>query len=308
MKIGSSITYKNVLNQDKSKIFVFNLLKVCNQIKIFHLNKSTKNTINFQTYNFGENTNNFVKLMIPYSLTAHDLDYFLQILNQFNLLFTDNLDCQIDGNDLITLDLNISLILSNLNMQDSGKFRINLLNFLEKISHITITYEKKITENNLILKGSGSLMNYKVLLKKSPNINSCKKIKVSLNKFFYLILKKSNYNYKLINMSHIKFFPSSQLRLIYYYICLKTTPGMKYFKEISLENFLDDLWINTSNDSTKRTRKQRLITLLKKFSNYLNEDLDLIFFKQKNSILLFDNNYIYIKVKREKRLISRNII
>ena len=95
------------------------------------------------------------------------------------------------------------------------------------------------------------------------------------------------------------------MRLIYYYICLKIVPGTKYYIEISLKDFMNDLWLPTLNDSTKRTRKQRLIKLLNDFSKYIDSNTDLIFYKYKNSILLVDYDYFYIKVKRGKRLIIK---
>lgn len=296
-----------IIKKTDNSVFIFDLLKLCNNLKIFYLNKSRYNNFDLTTYDFGKGTNNFIKFFIPYSLTSSDLDYFLQVLNQFNYSL-NNIKDGMFQNDLISLNIDIPLLAMNLNIQDSGKFRLNFINFLDKMSHITITYEKKITHNNFVIKGSGNLMCYKVLLNNSlhsNNKNTYKKIEISINRYFYFILKKANYNYKVINFNHMKLFPSSQLRLIYYYICLKIIPGTKYYTEISFNNFLNDLWLPTLNDSTQRTRKQRLIVLLHDFSKYVDSNMDLVFYKYKNSIILSDYDYFYVKVKRSKRLVIK---
>lgn len=277
-------------------VYNCDLLKVCNQMHIFHLGKQIN--IKNRIYTYGSGTENFVEFSVPEPLTASDLDYFILILKQFGSDKNLWLKYQrLPNKQFLTLSLDISAMLSDLGYKDSGKFRSNLISFLEKISSVVISYEKKISLNGFSIKGKGNLMTYFALTK--PGYRKYKEIFVSINYFIYAILKESTYNYTIINTAYRYKLPTSQLRLIYDYLCYKTIPGANYYSKISIKDLLDHLWISSGNSSTMRTRKKRLLELLNLFSRYIDELKDLIFYQQYGTILIFLSDGIEIRVKRK---------
>lgn len=296
LKVLHQVKKTRVYNQTRSisgvPIKHTDLLRVCNQMNIFHLSKSSK--MSAQIYTFGEGTDNYLKVSTLYSLTASDLDYFFAILKQLK----DSKKVQLTSEkQYAVLDLNVSLMAIDLKLCDSGQFRVNLIKFLERMSHLTISYNKKITSEGLFLKGAGNLMTYNALLKAS---GKSKKIQVYLNRFIYSILEEATYNYRIINFYHSSSLPNSQMRLIYNYICLKTVPGASYFTCIFLDHLLQDLWLKSDNASTIRSRRKRLIELLSNFSDYIHNLTDLVFCLENKSLIInYDFNPV-IKVKRKR--------
>lgn len=240
------------------------ILKICNySMNIFLLGKDKLERS--RTLKCGSGTNNYVEFHIPYSLSGLDLDNYVTVLSLFNrksLVHDFSIDNYLEIEDL-KIELSYPDLARCMNKKDTGTFRRNFLETLKKMSSITMTYHKCIDKSSEVRSGTTYLMQYHVK-KNNSNIG---KTEVKLNPFTFIILKKSTSNYSLINTEDRALLSNADLRLLYNYLCTKAFPGAKYFNHLSIISIMEDLWLNTDNTSTFRSRKQRLVKMLSELDN-----------------------------------------
>ena len=265
--------YQN--NNNIKKFDKKNILKLCNNMNIFYLNKPQRTSCR-KLYKGSKN--NYIEFIIPEPLTSIDSDYFSEILYQFyqqKFAISDN-ECLWPSEKYI-INLNISLIAKRLNKSDGGSFRSSLIESLDKLSLVKMSFEKQIIKSGLVHKGVKDLISYETFFSNDLMLNKkYKKIIVEINFLTFNIMQNSSCHYSLLNIEHRNKLPSSQLRLLYHYLCLKLMPGADFFTDITTSELLKTFWSDTESLSTKRTRKKYLISLtesLKLYSNYLSDML-----------------------------------
>lgn len=313
--IGNKLTLTNTETGGKFVInyAIKNLIKICNQMNIFFIS----NRIKQQKFLFDNKDNNKVEFFIPDPLNCYDLDYFIEILYQFSQKrFSNNLGQKPEisqlfenyaNKDIFFINLDLALITKRLNKKDSGPFRNSLMNCVKKLSMITMIYSKQINLDGpqRLIEGSTKLLDYQVIKLKDTQSYEKVQVQIFLNSLTFSILKNSSYNYTIINTAHRNILPNSELRFLYNYICLKTTPGNKFTTNIAFEVMLKELWSQTNVQSTIRCRKIKLIRLLEDFYRYIQDfndfDIKYVFLEQTNKNKF---HHMVMQVKRKRIIIK----
>nr|YP_009488789.1 hypothetical protein Grafi_p221 [Grateloupia filicina]AWD77281.1 hypothetical protein Grafi_p221 [Grateloupia filicina] len=304
-KIRNSFAEKRSLNQNnlnpriisssknkKCKVDKNAIIKICNTMKIFHLGRSIKN---FEYSNDVED--NYLKATIPSSLNHIDLRYYIQLLFQYIDAVEQLPDIKLAQTEF--LPININLILKNSNSSTGGKSYNHFQASLNKLSDVTLVYNKKITSDGLYRAHKESLLSYKILhqrFRKGVTVNDSnqwRKLAVKMHPIILDISKEATYNYSLFNKNSYNSLSSDKIKLLYYYACCLTFPGGHPVK-LSLDNLLS-LWPPTNLRQVKQKRKQEMIQLLQDFAALESklDDLDI-------SLIYLNYEIVGINLKKRK--------
>ena len=267
------------------------ILKICNVMQIFHLGKSYPN---FQ-YLDNKKEKNSILVKSPESLTPTDLKYFMEILFQYKNL-SRNPD-NISKDDFF--EVNIKALLESLNLTRGGKAYQTFMKHLDKLSNVSLKYNKLIDANkNLYCLYGGSLLSYELYHYEDyekNNIYKWQKVKVKLASAIIEMMNTAEYNYSLLNKLSYQRLPSDKLKFLYVYFCQNTWPGKE--GKLFTVNDLMSLWPPSSVRTTLNSRKKELTKLLTDFSHHQNIVKDLI-------IQTIYENEELAKVKVVKRMLK----
>ena len=276
--------------QDLKRISRYEVLKMCNTMKIFHLGRSVQN---FEYIN--DKKDNYLKAIIPISLNQNDLIYYIEILDQYaNLIVNDKYLCD------QYVQININKVLQNVNKTKSGRSHNQFIQTIKKLSAVNLEYHKKISKDgSLYSQEGGSLLYYKYTYNKSETQSkrTYKRLAVKMHTAVFDILKLSNYNYTIFNKKSYRLLTCNKMKLLYYYFSLSTLPA-SFSQNFSVSELID-LWPNTQNQKTLWARKNQMSFLLQEFVNKSKEMIDLDAHLLKNGTELMG-----IRVKKRKLILD----
>lgn len=174
--------------------------------------------------------------MYTQPLNSHDLDFFLQILKEFNGLYEYKNHSIEDllKNQFISTEVNIKTFADELGYSYGGSFRNRFFQSLKKLSQVSMFYQKKISPDGVCYSGTRFLINYSFKQTGSRNVKTV----LHLNTFTAAILYKAAYNYAILNLRNRLLLKTSKSRLVHTYICFETKPGAKFPTTNPLNEFL----------------------------------------------------------------------
>ena len=194
--------------------------------------------------------------------------------------------------------INIKLLLMNSGLASNGSGHYQrFLKSLNKLSDVTLEYNKKTSLNNTRCIEKEALLSYRLAyqqenqMKQSSFSTVYKKLVIKMHPVVLDMIKEATYNYALFNRNSYDCLSSDKMKLLYYYFCCLTVPGGN-FVTLNLEDLLI-LWPKSNVKKTIKARQQELAQLLQEFISLQSKiyDLDLT--------LVFANNQIAgIKVKK----------
>nr|YP_009295224.1 hypothetical protein BI108_pgp171 [Dasya binghamiae]AOH77236.1 hypothetical protein [Dasya binghamiae] len=286
----NNYTYKQIKENNcayslkMKKIDKSNIIKICNTMNIFHIGRTLKK-MEYEN----SKADNYLKATISNSLNQTDFRYYMEILFQYIDQVKKFSDMSLAQNKFLTI--NINLIFKNLNMSNGGKSYYHFQKSLNKLSDVTLNYDKKITLDGLCSIHKESLISYRILYKNSRKIgkndalNSWRKLAIKMHPIILDMYKDATYNYSLFNQNSYNKIVSDKLKLLYYYFCCLTVPE-GHLITLTINDLLL-LWPKSNLRQLISQRKQEIVQLLKDFVNLNSEldDLDINLNYQKSEII-----------------------